>query len=619
MAVPHAVDFIARIQALLSEPLAGREQESLIELGLDSLHIMRLVNDWRRAGIPLTFAQLIERPYLSHWLELLDTLAPQICTEATVDEPGCLDPSAQIEDTEAFGLTDVQHAYWVGRQDGQPLGGVGCHAYLELEGQNIEPTRLERAWRRLFLQHAMLRTRFGEDGTQRLCQDLVAPPLRTHDFRQLSERDAQASLLAVRDDLSHRRLDVANGEVAGLALSLLPDGGTCIHFDIDLLVADVQSLHILLRDLAAAYQGQELGADPGWRFSRYLEIAASRDGEQRLTARKYWQDCLAQLPPGPQLPLAKAPEHVTRPCFVRRCHQLPSETWQILRGLATRHGATPAMMLATVYAEILGRWSQEPEFSLNLPLFDRKTDHPGIEQVVADFTNLLLLRSDCRKASSFAQRMRELQQQFHRDVAHASYSAVQVQRDLIKHGLAEGVMAPVVFACNLGTPLLTPACKATLGRLRYMVSQTPQVWLDHQIYEDEEGLLLAWDAVDELFPEGMLDDMFRAYCDLLAWLAKDADHWRQPLPQLLPGHQQQARMPSGVDHPLVNNTLLHAGMFAIAGKEPDRAALIANGAVCSYGVLAQRALQVAALLRRCDLAPGEAVAVSLPRGFDQIA
>ncbi|MDF5919972.1 hypothetical protein P4133_11545 [Pseudomonas aeruginosa] len=47
----HASDFIAKIQALLPEPFAGREEDNLIELGLDSLHIMRLVNDWRRRAL----------------------------------------------------------------------------------------------------------------------------------------------------------------------------------------------------------------------------------------------------------------------------------------------------------------------------------------------------------------------------------------------------------------------------------------------------------------------------------------------------------------------------------------------------------------------------------------
>ena len=47
-----------------------------------------------------------------------------------------------------------------------------------------------------------------------------------------------------------------------------------------------------------------------------------------------------------------------------------------------------------------------------------------------------------------------------------------------------------------------------LGKLNYNISQTPQVWLDHQVVEMDGCLCLFWDAVEELFYPGMLDDMF---------------------------------------------------------------------------------------------------------------
>ena len=49
------------------------------------------------------------------------------------------------------------------------------------------------------------------------------------------------------------------------------------------------------------------------------------------------------------------------------------------------------------------------------------------------------------------------------------------------------------------------------------VSQTPQVWLDLQVYEGRDGALRhQWDAVRELFPEGLVDTMSAAFDRLLA-------------------------------------------------------------------------------------------------------
>lgn len=555
---------------------------------------------------------------MRHWLALLDAAPSPVGDTLPPAEPAPGTQDAQDGPDAAFALTDVQYAYWIGRQDDQVLGGVGCHAYVELDGHGVHPARLQAAWRQVFERHAMLRTRFTDTGRQYVDDALPAPVLAVHDFSALPAEAAEARALALREALSHRRLRVDAGEVAGLALSRLPQGRTRIHVDVDLLVADVQSLHILLRDLAAAYAGEAPPADPAWRFSRYLAIEAESRRPQREAARRYWQDALAELPKGPRLPLAQTPAAVGRPRFVRRSHRLTAPRWQSLRVFAAANRVTAAMVLASAYAEVLARWSGDTQFLLNMPLFDRQTEHPGIEHAVADFTNLLLLRCDCREPVSFAERAQRIQRQFHQDVAHAAYSAVAVQRDLVKQGRAEGVAAPVVFACNLGTPLLSDTCKATLGELGYMVSQTPQVWLDHQVYEDETGLLLAWDAVEDLFPAGLIDDMFHAYCGLLDRLAEDAAHWQQA--PLLPLPAAQAAVREAVNRTGWAHTVqpLHAGLFAVAAETPSRPALIAGERSVSYGELAERALRVAALLRERGLSPGEPVAVSLPRGVDQL-
>ncbi|RNE88260.1 AMP-binding protein, partial [Marichromatium sp. AB32] len=65
--------------------------------------------------------------------------------------------------------------------------------------------------------------------------------------------------------------------------------------------------------------------------------------------------------------------------------------------------------------------------------------------------------------------------------------------------------------------------------------------------------------------------------------------------------------------------LLHAGLFATARREPGRPALFDGERVIDHGELAAAALRIAGWLRAAGLAPGEAVAVSLPRGAAQVA
>jgi len=603
-----------QVGALLPQPgIPFSDDDNLIEFGLDSLHVMRLVATLRQAGAEVTFSALIERPTIAAWWSLIrpTLVAVTACQSAAMP--------AEPEDGEPFALTDVQHAYWIGRRDDQPLGGVGCHAYLELDGRDVDPNRLEAAWRLLVRHHGMLRASFDREGRQRIRPDDQGAVIVVHDLRGLVGDEMDAALGAVRDRLSHRRLRVEDGEVAGLELSLLPDGATRLHLDLDLLVADVQSLRIILRDLAAAYaRGAEPPAPAGWSFARYLAREEARKAAAEDADRAYWQARLADYAGGPALPLACPPEEVAQPRFRRRIHRLSPESWGELRRRAAARRLTPAMVLAAAYAEILAYWSDTPRFLLNLPLFDRQADSAGIEDVVADFTTLLLLAVDCAQALPFADRVAALQTALHADIAHAAYSGVRVQRDLARDRPGERVFAPVVFACNLGAPLIDTECRQVLGGLSSMISQTPQVWLDHQVYEVDGGLLLTWDSVDELFPGGLMDHMFAAYGRVVDDLAAADAAWDRPAADLLPPTQRDIRAAVNATATPVVERLLHRDILLRIHEHADRPAVFDGDTVLSYGVLGDRAARLAARLVAQGVAPAEAVAVSLERGADQL-
>lgn len=74
---------LKHVQAFVQTPLEDKLDANLIELGLDSMHMMRLVNQWRKQGAKVTFSKLIEQPVLSDWITLLCT---QIDTDVEVTE-----------------------------------------------------------------------------------------------------------------------------------------------------------------------------------------------------------------------------------------------------------------------------------------------------------------------------------------------------------------------------------------------------------------------------------------------------------------------------------------------------------------------------------------------------
>ncbi|MBX9359665.1 non-ribosomal peptide synthetase [Streptomyces sp. WAC04114] len=593
------------------------EDVHLINLGLDSLAMMRLAGRCRRAGLDIGFADLIAEPTLAAWRGLV----AERRTEGPASE------TAHVDEAEPFELALMQHAYWVGRADGQQLGGVAAHFYHEFDGRDVDPSRLEAAVRAVLARHGMLRVCVLDDGRQRILPESPWPGLLVHDLRDLSGVDAEQRLDGLRRDLSHRHLDITAAEVLDVQLSLLSDtvrpGGTRLHVNLDMVAADALSLRVLLADLARAYADPATPlAELGYSFPRYLaERRTARESTARKAAleadRAYWQERLPDLPAAPRLPVAAGEaEAVT---VVRRHLHLDAERTRRFEQAARRHGLTPAMALAAVFAETLQAFSAEPDFLLNLPLFDREPLHDDVAALVGDFTSSVLLAWHGRTPGTFAERAARLQERFHQDVAHAGYSGVEVLRDASRlHG--ERMLAPVVYTSALGLgELFAQEVRDSFGEASWIISQGPQVWLDAQVTEMGGGLLVNWDAREDAFAPGVLDAMFAAYSGLLDRLPADPAAWTEPVPSMLPDAQARVRAVANDTEWRPDDVRLHDGFFARAAIDPDSPALLwGSDESLTYGELSSRALGLAGHLRNRGVGPGDLVAVTLPKGPDQI-
>ena len=96
-----------------------------------------------------------------------------------------------------------------------------------------------------------------------------------------------------------------------------------------------------------------------------------------------------------------------------------------------------------------------------VPLFNRGSD-TAIKNVVADFTALTLTSIDQSTRRTFSEDLKDIQASFYEDSSHSQYSAVRVLRDL-RASRGEQVLAPVVFSCNLGDPLVGQEFIDTFG------------------------------------------------------------------------------------------------------------------------------------------------------------
>ncbi|GAA3703846.1 non-ribosomal peptide synthetase [Gordonia hankookensis] len=609
-------------EALDIAPEDVRSDTDLIELGLDSIRMMKIAGGWRKRGHRLNFAQLAAEPTVEAWAAMLAATDPVAEAPEAVAESGPVAADAAEDvaaQSEPFALAPMQHAYWIGRTEVADLGGVAAHLYVEFDGVGLDADRLRSAMESLVARHPMLRAEFRPDGTQRVLPSLARELLAVDDLRSLEADEIDAALARTRRAKSHQLLDVAAGQVVDLTLTLLPDGRHRVHLDIDMLAADAMSYRVLLADLVTLHDGGTLPT-LDYTYRDYLQHRAANPDPARARDQAWWAERIADLPSGPALPTRSEGfgEVADAARVVRHHHWVGPEAKETLLAAAHERGVTPAIALAAVFAATIGAWSSDDRFLLNVPLFHREPVHPDIERVSGDFSSSILIDVDVRHAQSVLDLTRAMQKTMHANGSHSSYGALEVLRDL---GRARGeqVIAPVVYTSALGLgELFSDAVLERLGEPAWIVSQGPQVTLDAQVTELRGGLLLNWDVRESAFPPGVVEAMFAQYTAAIDRLGHGDAGWMATSAPQLPPEQRAVRERVNATAGETSGRVLHEEFFARATHEPDRTALIWRDGTLSYGELAREAFAVAGALRHAGVLTGDAVGVQLPKGPEQV-
>ena len=524
-----------------------------------------------------------------------------------------------------FPLTDIQQAYWVGRSATYEFGDVSIHVYSEIEGNTIDLDRLTLAWQRLVARHDMLRAVVLPDGSQQILEDVPPYEFDVQDLRDHTPEAEEDALAATRDELAHQVLPAEQWPGFDIRASLLANGRIRLHISIDLLHLDGGSLMILNDEWVQLYQNPDVILPPlSLSYRDYaLAVTDLKASTQYQQSLDYWRERVPVLTRAPELPMVQNPSALSETEFVHYSTRLEAEAWQRLKTKAAKSGLTPSSILLTAYAEILAAWSKEPDFTINVTLFNRLPLHEQVNQILGDFTSMILLAVSNPVHSPFTDRTRQVQRQLWTDLEHRYVSGIEVLREFARvHGSTGEALMPVVFTSLLDLtaqgfqpPL---ASMQKLGSIVHSITQTPQVWLDHQVWEEDGELVLNWDAVAGIFPDGVIDEMFAAYCRLLNRLVSEPAAWEDVRhTHVSPAQLAQRTAVNDTTAPLPEGTL-YTHFVAQAARQPDHPAVIANGRTLTYDDLFRLSNQIGRRLRKLGVQPNTLVAVVMEKGWEQV-
>ncbi len=637
---------IEALQAYLKKEIAGflrlsegeiPTDSNLTALGMDSLISLDLFQRISRdLKIHIAPHEISANPTVSAMAErFAHDLGPDV--EATVQEvkedapakqmplASFLEPSGKDEGT--FPLSDMQQAYWLGRTaSSMELSGVACHFYFEAEASGIDAQRYQDAWNVLIRRHGMLRTVILDGETQKTLPEVPKYLITKHDLSGMSEEEREAWLTRYRERMTHEVIDVAQWPNFRIEMSMLGGEKVRLHFSFDLIISDFHGIAILLQELNQVYSGGGNLPDLGLSFREYrLAEERYRTTPAFAKDKAYWLERIDSLPSAPVLPQVPGANTSRPPRFTRRSRRLPADIWRMLKKKGADRGFNSTGVCLAAFAEIIGLWSSEPRFTLNLTLFNRLPVHPDVNKIVGEFTSNSLLEVDLSPGGVFESRAGRLWEQLWQDLEHCSYSGVKLLREMSRRRGMKASLMPVVFTSTLALESsFSPFSMGELGREVYSISQTPQVWIDHQLFEVDGELLIVWDCVDDIFPEGMLDAMYGTYVGLLEKLAGDDSAWTDSHPAVIPAAQAAVRAAvNATESYLPSGSAMPALFLEQAKTNPDRPAVIFEDNEFSYAQIEKRSREVACVLEKSGVLSGRTstpvVAVCMEKGPEQIA
>lgn len=526
---------------------------------------------------------------------------------------------------EPFPLTEMQEAQWLGRIGSFQLGNVAAHVYFETEKAGIELDRLQSSWQTLVDRHEMLRTIVLPEGAQTILKERLIYNIRNLDVSRLDPAAAEAEALKVRQEMDHILRPIDQWPLFEIRTTQLPGGKVRIHFSIDLLICDVGSMRILQSEWALLYKDPQLQLpELGLSFRDYVFAEKKlKQTEAYAKADAYWERRVSELPAttAPELPIAKSLSAIRELRFKRWSFVVGKDKWEKIKDAAVKLSLSPSSVILAAFSQVLGQWSKSKEFCINTPIINRLPLHPQVKQLVGEFASFAPVAVDLNRATGFGQLAKELQNNSWENLENRYISGTAILRKLAKQrGGSSGTVLPVVFTSTIVQKVEhEEEFDNQFGGYSYLISQTPQVWLDHTAMENERGLLLSWHALEEMFPAGMLDSMWTAYEQFMNRLADDEKVWNSRYWSLVPSRDLELKAEANATAQTFTYELLQGPFLRQTALHPEKPALITASKTVTYGQLSRWANGLGRRLRTLGLERAELVGIIMEKGYEQAA
>ena len=519
----------------------------------------------------------------------------------------------EVSPDEKFPLTDIQAAYILGRNNIK-YGSVSCQILLEFEYEEMDPVRCEQIWRQLIARHEMLRASFTLDGYQ-VIADKKEFKVDFYDLSSLDDEALSAELTALRDKAARVQFDLIDGYPFEVSVVKLKNC-SYMQLTIEFIVADWTSVMMLLNEFETRYFEPDKAEEKPVELTFHKYMSAYEKYTDSIAYEKdrlYWLEKVKSLPPAPAIDIL-SDSASAEPRFKRFRYDMDIERYLRFKETAQKYKVTPTVALITAYSSVLGKWSDDHAFSLNLTLLNRMNADEKINAIIGDFTTTDLLAVDMREKKKFSEYCLAIGSELFENIDHRLFSGVNVVREYAKSKNSDMALFPYVFTSSIGQIHSSLKGKMTDG----CISSTPQVFIDCQAMDGDFGLSVNWDVRQGIFREGTVEKMFAVFAKLVDRLADNASFWESAEIVSLPDEDRTIIDAANKTAAHLPEHLIHSEIIERIKDSSERIAVRQGDVTVTYKELGEYSAGVAEKLSGLGAAVNEKTGIILPKSYWQV-
>ncbi|KNH29906.1 peptide synthetase [Pseudomonas syringae] len=556
--------------------------------------------------------------------ELLDDDLLALLLADAADDVQALSPRSRLDRAP---LSFAQQRLWLEQQLAATSSAYNLPRALRLTGE-LDTRALEVALDRVIDRHDILRSAFKEiDGVPiQVVERHARLTLHKQDLSALDSQ-ARADELAQRiQNQALRPFDLSRAPLIRATLLQLDTREHVLLLNMHHIVSDAWSNAILMQDLSCAYGQARLGdtaqlpplamqyADHAtWQRGAYLDSAAcARSGD-------YWRQYL-----GSELPVLELPQDFARAAGQqhlagRLSSSIPSTLSQALSAFCQRQGLTPFVLALGAWQLLLGRYSNQHDFTVGVPNANRNRGET--QELVGFFVGTQVYRARIDSTRTAVDFLHDLRGQSLAALEHADYP-LELMFDQLQRpgGQTSNPLFQVLF--NWRTDTAEPAAM-DWGELtlEFLDSGEKQAKFDLSLDIDysHQGLVATFEYSRDLYSPATIERMAGHWQNLLQSLIEAPDRALGEL-QLLASDERQQTLADWNRQPtrLPREHCLHHVIEAHVNRAGEAIALSFGDQHMSYAELNRQANRLAHRLISAGVGPDVLVGIAVERTPDMI-